>query len=196
MSCNKITNGSEVSDGQGRIRLTGATPGRVYIISVKYSTKSLEGLSTGSSSNNCENNFVAKTTLGSFGSGTIVPNSQGSIKAKAGCSVPNDDDDDDHDDDDDFSNKASSFETDINNKELTVSSSPNPASTHFILSVKSNASTPVSVRITDITGRPVYNTTNLNMKNALYVGHNWQPGTYFAEVIQDKKRQVIKLIKL
>jgi hypothetical protein len=42
--CNSLPGGVETGPGQAAVNITGATPGRVYIIAVKYSLKSLVGM--------------------------------------------------------------------------------------------------------------------------------------------------------
>ena len=43
-NCTRVASGDETSPGQATIPITGATPGKVYIVSVKYSLKALVGV--------------------------------------------------------------------------------------------------------------------------------------------------------
>ena len=78
---------------------------------------------------------------------------------------------------------------------LSVSARPNPASDYFTLDIKSNNSRPVTIRITDMLGRLISVHSNVSSNSTLYVGHNYVPGIYFVQAVQDKRIVTLKLIK-
>jgi hypothetical protein len=77
-----------------------------------------------------------------------------------------------------------------------VKVSPNPASSYFLLQVKSgDKENKVTVRIADAFGRTVQNEV-MTAGNTIQFGERYVNGTYFAEVVQGKERKVVKLMKL
>src|SRR5262249_53097646 len=54
-NCNNSTTGSESSTGQASIVVTGATPGQVFVVCVKYSLKALVGVPMGPNDGCCYN---------------------------------------------------------------------------------------------------------------------------------------------
>lgn len=86
-----------------------------------------------------------------------------------------------------------------NNIELSVM--PNPTSSYFKLTIKTNDDQPVSVKISDLSGRSITQYPNLHASNSksgvitLEMGANWKNGVYMAEVIKGAERQTVKLIK-
>jgi hypothetical protein len=79
--CTKLRQGSELSPGQGRVCITGATPGAVYILSVKYDVKSIQGGSYSGAPPTCQYNFVSKV------GGSFDGASADSISAVPGCAA-------------------------------------------------------------------------------------------------------------
>jgi Domain of unknown function (DUF4082)/Bacterial Ig-like domain/Concanavalin A-like lectin/glucanases superfamily/Bacterial Ig domain len=77
-----------------------------------------------------------------------------------------------------------------------VQISPNPTSSFFKLIALSDDKTPVTVRVTDITGRVMETYEKVAPNSLLKMGQTWTTGTYFAEVIQGEQRKVIKIIKV
>jgi hypothetical protein len=80
-------------------------------------------------------------------------------------------------------------------QQLTVSVMPNPASTIFNLAIRSSNKNFVIVRILDMFGQVIERHEKVNAGTILKLGHGWTGGTYFAEIVQDSERKVIKLIK-
>jgi N-acetylneuraminic acid mutarotase len=78
---------------------------------------------------------------------------------------------------------------------LEVKASPNPSSYFFTLHISSNSDKAFQLRILDAVGRVVEMRGNLVSNTAVPVGHSYRPGVYFAEVVQDGKLVVVKLIK-
>jgi hypothetical protein len=73
---------------------------------------------------------------------------------------------------------------------------PNPTSSVFIIQVKGKGAETAQVRITDITGRVRSTSTIAGNRSAITIGGNLEAGIYYAEIVQGKNRQVIKLVKL
>lgn len=73
---------------------------------------------------------------------------------------------------------------------------PNPSQANFICRVVSGSSSPVSVRVTDMAGRQVQETLIVPSGTVFILGERWRAGVYFAELVQDGKRTVVKLVKV
>ena len=78
---------------------------------------------------------------------------------------------------------------------LLITARPNPSANYFILDIKSSNAHPVSVRITDVLGRVVAVKSGVTSNSTLYIGHQYVPGVYLVQVLQDKKIVTLKLIK-
>ncbi|MDP4263599.1 MAG: T9SS type A sorting domain-containing protein, partial [Bacteroidota bacterium] len=78
---------------------------------------------------------------------------------------------------------------------LNVTAMPNPTTSSFNLVIKSNKEGPVTVRVMDHFGVMVENHEKIASNTTLSMGFGWSGGVYYAEVIQNGKRKVIKLIK-
>lgn len=82
------------------------------------------------------------------------------------------------------------------NNDLEISITPNPSTNYFTLRLQSRYATPVSLRVTDASGRVVDARSNLAANSSIQIGHNYNTGTYFAEMIQGANRKVVQLIKI
>jgi hypothetical protein len=80
--------------------------------------------------------------------------------------------------------------------EFNVRVYPNPTATDFNIMVFSNSNEPVTVRILDMSGVVRDVVSQVSKTNNIKIGGRLIGGTYMAEVIQVKNRQVLKLIKL
>ncbi|MGE5520292.1 MAG: Ig-like domain repeat protein, partial [Candidatus Dadabacteria bacterium] len=78
---------------------------------------------------------------------------------------------------------------------LEVSVYPNPSSGDFSLVIRSTNDKPVSIRVIDILGRVIEQRSKIVPNNIVRVGVLYRPGTYFAEVRQEKKKVSVQLIK-
>lgn len=81
-------------------------------------------------------------------------------------------------------------------EELKIIVAPNPSAAYFTLKLESKYNTPMMLRVTDALGRVVDAKSKLTANTILQIGHNYQAGSYFAEVIQGPQRRVVQLIKL
>ncbi len=79
---------------------------------------------------------------------------------------------------------------------LTVTVSPNPASTNFNLKIESPNDEPVTVNVVDISGRLVSVYSKVSANGTLSFGKNLKTGTYFVQVSQGADRKVIELVKI
>jgi len=184
-SCNVVATGSEVSSGQGRVTITGATVGATYIIAVNYNAACLSGSTFPllSAPPTCQNNFAAliSNTGSAFGSGTASAGSQGSIKAIPNCSGG-------------LLNLTVVLRPSVQDL-LNVSAQPNPSNGYFNLNISGKANTGVSIRVLDMYGR-VMETNKVMGGSTLKVGQSLPQGTYFIEAIQGNQRKIEKVIKL
>ena len=78
---------------------------------------------------------------------------------------------------------------------LSVSAGPNPSAHFFILNIKSSDQSPVTIRITDISGRVISIQPNVASNSTLNVGHTYRPGVYFVQAMQGKQMVLLKLVK-
>jgi len=194
--CKLIANGKEVANGQAKIVIIGATPGKVYSIAVSYETKSLKGSTySGNTAPVCSNSFVTKISTGLFGMSTVVPFSQATILAKPDCYKNNDDDDDDDDDDDRRSKSMLITKANTPSEILAAVAFPNPSAGYFSINLTTTKTIPVTVTVTDVLGSRVYLSNRLTPNGILKIGDNWKPGTYFCQLIQGEEIKMIKLIK-
>jgi hypothetical protein len=81
-------------------------------------------------------------------------------------------------------------------QKLNVKVTPNPSENLFKLIVMSDDKAPVSIRITDISGRVLERYEKVTAGSLTEVGKSLKGGAYFAEVIQGDKRKVVKIIKV
>ncbi len=79
---------------------------------------------------------------------------------------------------------------------LKVIVAPNPSSHAFQLNVVSIYNEPVMIRIMDLAGRQVEVLNNASSNQTITIGHKLRAGTYIAEVISGKEREVVKLVKM
>lgn len=83
-----------------------------------------------------------------------------------------------------------------NAETLKVTVMPNPSRTFFTIKISAKATTPVQLRIFNVSGQPLESRNNLNANSTVQVGHQLNPGVYFAELVQGKERKVVQLIKI
>ncbi len=83
----------------------------------------------------------------------------------------------------------------INTNEFEVKVAPNPSSAAFRISIFSTSNEPVTIRLIDVSGRTL-EILNATGNKIISLGSNLIGGTYFAEIMQGKNRQTVKLIKL
>jgi hypothetical protein len=79
--------------------------------------------------------------------------------------------------------------------ELKVTVLGNPTTTYFTLKFASRYETPLNLRVMDASGRVVDAKSKLGSNSSLQIGHNYNSGTYYAEITQGGQRKVIQLIK-
>ena len=73
---------------------------------------------------------------------------------------------------------------------------PNPSTTYFTLKLESKYDAPVTLRVVDGSGRVVDSRAKIGSNSTIQIGHNYQTGNYFAELVQGTRRKVIQLIKV
>ncbi|MBC7947361.1 MAG: T9SS type A sorting domain-containing protein, partial [Chitinophagaceae bacterium] len=83
-----------------------------------------------------------------------------------------------------------------NQRILEVAAYPNPSTGHFNLSIRSNHDNPVAVKVLNVFGQVMERHEKLASTVTLRFGYGWNAGTYFVEVLQDKVRKVIKIVKV
>jgi hypothetical protein len=81
-------------------------------------------------------------------------------------------------------------------EELKVTVMPNPSTTYFTLKFESRNDAPLTLRVVDASGRVVDARTKVGANSTIQIGHNYNSGNYFAEIVQGTKRKVVQLIKV
>lgn len=79
---------------------------------------------------------------------------------------------------------------------LKVKVMPNPSNTYFTLVTSSNLNEPLMLRVVDGLGRVIETQRNLSTSGTIRVGQTYRPGTYYAEVFQDKEKVTVQLNKI
>lgn len=72
---------------------------------------------------------------------------------------------------------------------------PNPSSAGFTLDIAGKTEEPVTIVIRDTYGR-LTNRLTAPANQSVFVGGDWKPGVYIAEMVQGGKRQLLRLVKL
>jgi hypothetical protein len=78
---------------------------------------------------------------------------------------------------------------------LSVNVLPNPSTTSFQLQIRSSKESPVTIRVVNALGAVIESRKGVAGNGTIYLGSNYKPGVYYAEVAQDGKRVAQKLIK-
>ena len=78
--------------------------------------------------------------------------------------------------------------------DISVKVFPNPTENHFNLVVETNSVLPIEIRIFDIAGKLLV-TLQSKPGESISVGDKLKNGVYIAEIIQENKRKIVKLIK-
>ena len=184
-SCGYVAfRGSFIDSGHGaRYVVSGATPGATYIISIKYSVKSLiGGVYSGS-------DRTSTYTFASYLNGSVTPadNTSGTINAVSGCSdntplpgactIP--------------VAKQSSVKDSI---EATVY--PNPFANNFKLDVKTNSDEVIQVKVFDMLGKLI-ETSFIQTPDieTFEIGNNYKSGIYNVIVTQGTEVRTQRVIK-
>ena len=93
-------------------------------------------------------------------------------------------------------NKAAGKTTgEVADVSLQLTAAPNPAISYFTLRIQSNSTKPLQLRIVDEVGRVVEVRQNLAANTSVPVGHNYKPGVYYAQAVQEGKQVSLKLVK-
>lgn len=80
--------------------------------------------------------------------------------------------------------------------DIKVANNPSNGSTSFRLQILSNDRvTPIALKVTDMTGKPLEAKQGLANGSTVELGRNYIQGMYMVEVVQGDQRKVIKLMK-
>jgi uncharacterized protein YccT (UPF0319 family) len=79
--------------------------------------------------------------------------------------------------------------------ELQVMAFPNPTRHYVTLMLMSNSNKPMQLRMVDAVGRVIEVRQGIAANSTLPIGHNYKPGVYYAEVLQEGKRATVTLMK-
>jgi N-acetylneuraminic acid mutarotase len=78
---------------------------------------------------------------------------------------------------------------------LQVQAFPNPTQHYFTLQIKSKSNRPVQLRVVDALGRMIEVKQGIAANGTIPIGHQYRPGVYYAEVLQNGKKATVKLVK-
>jgi uncharacterized lipoprotein YddW (UPF0748 family) len=78
---------------------------------------------------------------------------------------------------------------------LSVRALPNPTTNRFTLVTQSASDTPVTIKVTDNTGRVLESRKGLAANGTITFGGKYKPGIYYVEVAQGDAVQTLKLVK-
>ncbi|MFI5129037.1 MAG: HYR domain-containing protein [Chitinophagales bacterium] len=92
--------------------------------------------------------------------------------------------------------KLKEMEAEVEKDAFTVEVSPNPSTSLFTVRIQSRDNTPVTIRISDVSGKFIMMRQGVASNSAIQLGNELKNGIYFAEVTQGKVKKVVKLIKL
>ena len=182
-SCTRISIGTEVSSGQGRICINNAVPGTKYILSIKYETKNITGNSFTGSAPEC--NYFFESSI----NGTAIPGSKAVLNLSPNC-LP------------------SLLETEMTmdlspsllmeeNNEIPFNAmlSSNTSKGNFTLSITGKKNELATVRIIDMNGRNMQ-TMKMPSFQTIEFGDTLKEGIYTVEVTQGQNRITLKAIKV
>jgi hypothetical protein len=80
--------------------------------------------------------------------------------------------------------------------EFRIVVAPNPSATQFSLKLLTPSARPANLQVTDALGRVVEVRRNVQPNMLFTIGHTFRSGVYFAELVQDGKKAVVRLLKL
>jgi hypothetical protein len=80
-------------------------------------------------------------------------------------------------------------------EDLRVIVMPNPTTTYFTLKIESKYKTPIELRVMDAAGRVVEAKSKIEPNSNIQIGYSYNIGTFYAEIVQDTRRKVVRLIK-
>lgn len=83
-----------------------------------------------------------------------------------------------------------------NVQKLNVKVVPNPTESYFNLNLQSTSDRSVTIKIMDALGKLMETRNNVSANGILKVAHNYRPGIYYVEVVQENEKKVVKLVKL
>jgi hypothetical protein len=87
-------------------------------------------------------------------------------------------------------------ENEAANDEIKISVAPNPSNGYFILIPQTKSDLPITLKITDVTGRLVETRSKLAANSKVQVGGEYLSGVYFAEMIQGSQHTAVQLMKV
>lgn len=184
MQCSKVSNGQEVSAGQGRVKISNATPGANYLISVRYDGKGIEGSSFSGQPPVCAYSFETRITAsGAFGTGTVVIGSEGGLEVRPNCVVP---------DPINVESRVPFVASDEAAADIVAS--PNPSSNYFDMVLTDLPAKNAVIRIYSANGSLIETLRNVN-SSRIRIGNNWKAGVYFAELVNGTERRTFRLVK-
>jgi hypothetical protein len=185
-NCVKVASGNIGTPTQGKIRVSNAIPGQLYVLSVKYDTKSLIGLRfTGTS---CTYNFESK--IGT----TLVPRSRTSVDMVTNCSstttkIVSDGST--------VSTKISEDLTIVNvENSFDIMSYPNPSKAYFKFNLETISKELITFSVFNILGALIEKVEVAPEELSLFeIGEEYPSRVYFVNVTQGEHLKLVRIIK-
>jgi uncharacterized delta-60 repeat protein len=78
---------------------------------------------------------------------------------------------------------------------LSVNAYPNPSSGLFTLQLQSAGTEPLTMYVTDVSGRIIETRTNIVANGSLQLGSLYHPGVYYVQVVQGSDKVMLNLVK-
>jgi hypothetical protein len=78
---------------------------------------------------------------------------------------------------------------------LSVNAYPNPSGGLFTLQLQSAGTEPLTMYVTDVSGRIIETRTNIVANGSLQLGSLYHPGVYYVQVVQGSDKVMLNLVK-
>lgn len=78
---------------------------------------------------------------------------------------------------------------------LHLQAYPNPSQRFFTLKLMSGSNKAIQLRIVDGVGKVIELKQGIAANSTIPVGHQYQPGIYFVEAVQEGEKAMMKLVK-
>jgi hypothetical protein len=188
-NCVKVATGTEVKLGQGRICITNAVAGQLYVLSVKYDSKSVIGSSFKAPASICTFTFECKigtkSIAGSKTSINMVPNCSTAVTTASTLVSTT------------TVAKTTTVDTTVSAKSsFDIVSYPNPSQSNFRFNLESISKESVTFSIFSMDGSLIEKReVSPNDVKIFEIGDRYPAGVYIVKVTQGEYMKSLRLIK-
>jgi hypothetical protein len=78
---------------------------------------------------------------------------------------------------------------------IKIKVAPNPAKDRFAISIQTDSREPIALKIIDVSGRVIETRRGIAANATIYLGNEYNSGTYYLEVIQGSNKRSVQLVK-